>query len=82
MKSSVIGFSEERAAYEVRLEDELIGTSLLRDVTFLRCAAVAGEVIPGSSLELDDFFGGIAKAIAIRDYLREIGEDPDAPSLG
>ena len=71
---------ESTDSYDVLIEDEMVDCSVVRHVSVASCLQAIeglGVAHPG-----DDILAGVARAVAVRDYLREIGEDPDAPSLG
>jgi hypothetical protein len=90
LKSTVVGWSDSRRhstalldstdSYEVLIEDEMVDYSVVRHVSLSSCLqAIEGLGVAHPS---DDILAGVARAVAVRDYLREIGEDPDAPTLG
>ena len=68
--------------YEVLIEDELVGTTTVREISRLRCEEILANLFESPPEDMEDLLRSIAKAIAVRDYLHELGEDPDAPSLG
>lgn len=82
LKSSVLTDGTRETAYHVLVEDDLAGQSSVREVPLSRCVEMADEFFLDTGSPLDELLGRIASVIAVRDYLGDMGEDPDFPTLG
>ena len=82
LKTEVLERSRDGTAVVISVTDELIGTSSVREVPVELCREFASELPIPDELGAAAFYETIARVISVREYLQEIGEDPDHPKLG